>query len=412
MQTLAQDLLYPTGIARADDGTLFATLSGMDETGRPGAGQVLRGAGAAWTPICTDLRGPVTGLCWHGGTLFVSEGGTPGRISRVDAATGLRQTLIDDLPGGGDYHTNAPVVHEGWLYFGQGAATNSGVVSWDAALMPWIRGEDLPVDLPGQDIVLADQGDGTNPGFQTFDRSVPAGTKIKAQLPCTSAVMRARLDGSGLELVAWGFRNPYGLDLDRHGRLLALDLGFNDRGRRPIGLAHNALWHVEAGHWYGWPDFAVGHPVTDPQFASRREAAPKARFLLANHTELGPVPDPVARLDPHLGPTNFACDPLSDDIYITLFGDKRPVTGVRQSDTTHGRALARLDARSGQLDILPIAGLTRPIDLCFTPSGDLLVVDFGHYELAPGGSIKTGGPRGGILHIPRASLQAPLEQAS
>jgi Tn3 transposase DDE domain len=39
--------------------------------------------------------------------------------------------------------------------------------------------------------------------------------------------MRCDRDGSNLELVAWGLRNPYGLAFLPDARLLAVDLGIN-----------------------------------------------------------------------------------------------------------------------------------------------------------------------------------------
>ena len=176
------------------------------------------------------LRAPVTGMVFHGDALYVSEGGKPARISRVDPGCGSRTTILDDLPSGGDYHANTPLVINDWLYFGQGAATNSGVVSEDLVTMPWAKGKDLAHDLPGREIEVSDAvarticGDGNcmrTGGFQQFGNAVPSGTRLAAQLPCTSAVMRCRLDGSDLELVAWGLRNPYGLGLLSDGRMMA-----------------------------------------------------------------------------------------------------------------------------------------------------------------------------------------------
>src|SRR6185436_4118836 len=47
--------------------------------------------------------------------------------------------------------------------------------------------------------------------FLPFGTAASAGQVIKGQTPCTSAVLRMNMDGTGLEAVAWGFRNPYGL---------------------------------------------------------------------------------------------------------------------------------------------------------------------------------------------------------
>ena len=72
------------------------------------------------------------GKFWSsGGAFFVTgghfEGGKLLRISPEGAVT----VLVDGLPSLGDHHTNAPVVMDGWVYFGQGTATNSAVVGLD-----------------------------------------------------------------------------------------------------------------------------------------------------------------------------------------------------------------------------------------------------------------------------------------
>ena len=64
-----------------------------------------------------------------------------------------------------------------------------------------------------------------------------------------AAVMRCNLDGSGLELVAWGFRNAYGLGFLPDGRLLAADQGVDDRGSRPLGNAPDLFHEVKARAW-------------------------------------------------------------------------------------------------------------------------------------------------------------------
>ena len=56
--------------------------------------------------------------------------------------------------------------------------------------------------------------------------------------------MRCNPDGSGLELVAWGLRNAYGLGFLPDGRLLATDQGADDRGSRPVGNAPDMLFEV------------------------------------------------------------------------------------------------------------------------------------------------------------------------
>src|SRR5690606_14338453 len=277
MRLVQQDLQFPSSLAFDERGVAYVAESGLRVDGSLGSARVLRLDSGGGEPqvIADDLRAPVNGLTMFEGGLYVAEGGYPGRITRLEL-DGRRTVLVDELPGGGEYHTNMVAIGgDRKLYFGQGAMTNSGIVG----------AASRPHDLPGMDIVLADQQPGA---FAAFASAHPAGARLAARLPCTAGIMRCNLDGSQLELVAWGLRNPYGLGFAPDGRLLALDLGFNDRGSRPVGNAPSCLYAIERGAWYGWPDFVAGIPIDDPRLVPARGAPP--RFLLANHAELpGPA---------------------------------------------------------------------------------------------------------------------------
>src|SRR5260221_5716281 len=105
--------------------------------------------------------------------------------------------------------------------------------------------------------------------------------------------MRCNLDGSDLELVAWGLRNAYALGFLPDGRLLAVDQGADDRGSRPVGNVPDLLLEVRQGAYYGWPDFIGDDPITDPKYMPTRGAAPT--FVLTNHNELPPAEKPLLR---------------------------------------------------------------------------------------------------------------------
>src|SRR5206468_2378047 len=219
--------------------------------------------------------------------LYVSEGGHPGRISRIEL-DGRQTIILDNLSGPGNYHTNMVAFGpDGKLYFSQGAMTNTGIVGLDAYELGWLRRLPHAHDIPGYDVVLAGVNVETpNPfsdeagakactgAFAPFGTPTSAGQAIAGQVPCTAAVMRCNPDGSDLELVAWGLRNAFGLGFLPDGRLLATDQGADQRGSRPIANCPDFLYEVREGGWYGWPDFFGGRP-----------AAP---FLLANHEELPP----------------------------------------------------------------------------------------------------------------------------
>jgi hypothetical protein len=97
--------------------------------------------GGKKTVIATGSKnGPWNGIAYHEGNFYVSEGGEleGGKILRI-SPEGKITALIENLPSFGDHHTNGPVTKDGYIYFGQGAATSSGVVGPDNASYGWLK---------------------------------------------------------------------------------------------------------------------------------------------------------------------------------------------------------------------------------------------------------------------------------
>jgi glucose/arabinose dehydrogenase len=305
--------------------------------------------------------------------------------------------ILDDLPGPGNYHTNMVAFGpDGKLYFSQGAMTNTGIVGLDAYELGWLRRLPHAHDLPGYDIVLTGLNVETDnplsdvPGactktgaFVPFGTATERGQRVNAELPCTAAVMRCNPDGSGLELVAWGIRNAFGLGFLPDGRLLATDQGSDDRGSRPVGNAPDLLFEVREGAWYGWPDFIGGDPITDPQYQPERGPAPV--FALANHDALPPAEQPLLRFPPHTSAVKFAVAPAKSSrwpgqIFVALFGDEVPMTAP--AGPRVGRSVARIDPSDWSLHPIVADPLVRPIDVAFDRTGDALyILDFGQFEM-------------------------------
>lgn len=421
---VAQGLDFPTSVAFDAQGTPWVAESGLPFAGAAPGGRVRRvDPDGEAEPLVAGLRSPVNGLCFYDGAFFVAEGAHPGRISRW-APGGERETVLDGLPGLGNYHTNMTAVGpDGWLYLSQGALTNSGVIGLDAYDLGWLKRLPHNHDVPGVDVVLAglnletdnplvpakgSNGDGRvrTGAFSPFGVETRPGQRIAAGVPCTASVMRCRPDGSGLERVAWGLRNAYGLLFLPDGRLIATNQGADDRGSRPIGNAPDALFEVKAGAWYGWPDFVAGVPVTDPRFQPTRGPSPEP--LLANHHELPPPEQPILEFAVNAAAVKMDVVPggasrSPGQVLVALFGDERPMTGP--AGPRVGRSLARIDPADWSLH--PIEnGLPwrRPIDVRVHPFEEsVYVLDFGEFELQPGGVAARAGS-GALWKVPLGAI--------
>jgi glucose/arabinose dehydrogenase len=416
---VADRLSFPTGLTFDDRGVAYVSEAGLDFGGAKPGGRIWRIAPDGLRQLLADgLRPPVNGVTFHAGDLYISEGAC-GCISRV-SPTGARGVLVDNLPGPGNYHVNMVAVgRDDRLYFSQGAMTNTGVMGRDSHEMAWLRRLPHAPDVPGYDVELAGvnlETDDPLPvggtcgrrtgAFVPYGTETRAGQRIRARMPCTAAVMRCNLDGTDLELVAWGLRNAYGLGFLADGRLLATDQGADDRGSRPIGNAPDLLHEVKTGAWYGWPDFIGDVPVTHPRFTPER-GSPVA-FVLSNHATLPPPEPPLLEFPAHSGALKFAVVPdgaprFSSQLVVALFGDERPL--VAPPGHRAGRAIASIDP--ARWTVHPLLGepLQRPIDVRFNPvDRALFILDFGSFEIGAGGATVTDPGSGRLWRLPLACL--------
>jgi glucose/arabinose dehydrogenase len=399
MEAVAEGLSFPTGVCFDHAGAAVVAESGLPFGGaRPGGRLWRLGAGGERRLLADGLAPPVNGVVHHDGELYVSVGGHPSGIVAV-SGDGARRVVLDGLPGPGNYQTNMAVVGPDYrLYFSQGAMTNSGIVGLDAYQVGWLARLPHAHDVPGIDVVLTGvnvctpnplgaPGDEVETGaFVPFGTPTEAGQRIAGRVPCTAAVLRCGLDGSGLELVAWGLRNAYGLGFLPDGRLLAVDQGADDRGSRPVGNAPDLLYEVHPGAWYGWPDFVGGEPVTDERFRPTRGPSPS--FLLADHHRLPPPQRPLLAFPAHSAAVKLAVAPgghaLAGDVLVALFGDEAPMTAPAGPPV--GRGVVRVDPADWSVRPLGAGPFLRPIDVAFHPGdGSLHVLDFGRFEMTAGG---------------------------
>ncbi|HEY6968721.1 MAG TPA: sugar dehydrogenase [Candidatus Angelobacter sp.] len=402
MQTVATDFDFPTSLAFDSAGVLHVAESGLPLDGAAPGGRIWRlPPNGRRECLAEGLRAPVTGLVYHREVFYVSEGGNPGRITRLFAGGG-RETILDGLPGFGNYHTNTVAIGpDEKIYFGQGAHTNSGIIGADSLHLAWLGRLPHDPDIPGFNVRLTgwnaqtsdpQEKDGAGKivtgAFAPYGQPTSPGRCMQGRLPCTAAIMRANLDGSDLELVAWGIRNAFGLGFLPDGRLLATDQGMDQRGSRPVCKVPELLFEIKKGSWYGWPDFIGGEPVTDPRF--RVPGSPPLSFLLANHEQLPPPERPLAYFPANSAATKFAVAPAAEGsplwLIVALFGDEKPMTA--ESGPRVGRSLARVDTTDWSVKIFAEGCFARPIDVRFSPAdGRLYVLDFGEFEMGPQGKV-------------------------
>jgi glucose/arabinose dehydrogenase len=413
---VANGLNFPTSLTFDAEGRLYVAESGLPFAGAAKGGRVLCiDPGGNCNCLIDNLRAPVTGLVHYREGLYVSHSGDYGRIGRL-SLSGEWTTIVDRLPGPGNYHVNMIAVGpDEKIYFGQGAMTNSGIIGLDAYELAWLRQLPHDYDRPGYTIQLTgwnvttpdssakgNRRSAITGAFSPFGSSTLPGQRIAGTLPCTAAVLRCNLDGSELELVAWGLRNAFGIGFLPDGRLLVTDQGPDDRGSRPIGNAPDLLYEVRSGKWYGWPDFIGGVPVTDPRFRPERGSAP--RFLIENHAELPSPEIPLAVFPANSAATKFDIAPPNagrwcGHIFVTLFGDERPMTSPATSQV--GRDIVRIDPSNWSLHFSGTKSLLRPIDLRFHPNGDLYVLDFGAFEITREGKVIAQAESGKICKVPQ-----------
>lgn len=405
IEPVATGLTSPTAVTFDDQGTPYVTEAGYSYGEDFREPRLLRiHADGAHTVVATGGQPPWTGVVFHQGVFYVAEGGTQGggRIVRI-TPEGQVTPLVSGLPSLGEHATHGPALGpDGALYFSVGTATNSGVVGPDDAEgTDWLSRSPDVHDIPCRDILLRgvnftsddprtpDAKDEVTTGaFVPFGTATAPGQLIRGQVPCSGAVFRLAPGSSEPELVAWGFRDPYGLGFSPDGRLYVTERGYDTRGSRPVFGAGDVLWAVEPGHWYGFPDFAGGRRLDEKGFTPPGHENPP-RLLLAEHPET--PPQPVARFGAHASSSGFdfsrgGAFGYGGQAFVARSGDPVPGTAV-------GHEVVRVDVSTGVIQdfaangdkgnggpaTLPRAGgFERPLAVRFTPDNSALyVVDFG-----------------------------------
>lgn len=407
IEPVVTGLTFPTAAAFDDQGRLYVVEAGYSYLDAVTVPRLLRvGPGGGLTEIARGTNPPWNGIVHHDGAFYVAGGHVdPGQILRI-GMDGRITPLVQGLPSLGDHHTNGPVIgSDGWLYFGQGTATNSGVVGIDNFKYGWPtrypQFNDIPCDtvvLTGKNYITPnpltpDPDDEAVTGpYLPFGVPAERGQVIPGQLPCGGAVMRVRPTGGVPEVVAWGFRNPFGLAFSPDGRLYVTENQYDVRGSRPVFGTGDLLWEVRPGTWYGWPDFYAGRPLTDEEwFQPPGEDEPG--FVLLEHPNEPPRPAALLGVHSSSNGIDFSREPgfgYVGQAFIAQFGDMAPTVGKVMGPV--GYKVVRVDASTGVITDFAVnegksngpaswlgnGGLERPVSVRFDPTGRALyVVDFG-----------------------------------
>lgn len=412
IEAVASGLTYPAALTFDEQGQLYVVESGYSYGEEFLVPQLLKidKNGQRSVVAKGQNNGPWNGLTYHEGSFYVVEGGVMegGKILKI-SREGTITALVEGLPSFGDHHTDGLVIHNGYLYFSQGTATNSGVVGKDNYDFGWLSRNPQFHDIPCRDVVLRGKNYESsnvlkpNEGKVQTGAYVPYGTPtsegqiIRGQLPCSGALFRIPLQGGPMELVAWGFRNPFGIAVWKE-KIYITDNAFDVRGSRPAWGSGDMLWEVQHGMWYGWPDFSGGIPIESLKPPGKAKPEP----VLKEYPN--EAPKPIATLGVHSS-SNGIDFCRSDGFgykgkaFIAQFGDMAPQVGKVMAPV--GYKVVMVDTENGVINDFAVnkgrkngpasyqnaGGLERPVSLKFDEAGEALyVVDFGVMKVTKKGS--------------------------
>lgn len=384
------------------------------------------------------IAGPISGMALAKGKIYVAHRDTRGLgvITALDYDGG-HTTVIAGLPTLGDFGLTDIAIHpsNGRLYFGVGAATNSGVVGLDNWEVGWVGDHPGFCDQLLNNVKLNGfQFRTPNPRGGLFggDDIVvtgplqPFGALGKLRIPAsvngkpTAAIYSANIDGGDLRVEAHGMRLPRGLAFDEFGNLFATNNGMELRGTRPVKDDPDSVLRVPRGGqvWYGFPDYSadlrgIGDSVFQPPAAMvMRTGYPEIAALIDREGSGLLPPDRPGLLRgvfPSLSGAAkmvFVPDqpaeafrPFRGHLIVALSGDRSPfANGGQKLVGPQGFRVMRIDLETKlPVDFVvntqklpasmiksPGLQMERPIDVKFGPDGALYVVDYGRMEMKDG----------------------------
>lgn len=394
IEVFASGLTAPVSLITAANGDMYLADSGAGDKN----GKVYKYSGKHFELIADGFHAPLTGISFYNGDIYVSHRG----VISILKPNGKVINILTGLPSYGDHYNNQVTFgNDGKMYFGQGTATNSGVVGEDNS--HWVKKYPFFHDYPGNSICVNGLNYRTRNlftpsifeeaftgAFSPFGTPISNTEQIKGVVKATGSILRANPDGSDLELVAWGLKNPFRIKFDKLNKLFAANHGMNARGSRPIENSPDEFQLIFQNVWYGWPDYSGGMPITNAIFKPKNY--PQPQFLLAQHP-MSP-PKPFAAFPSHSGIMGFDFSPDENfgnagDIFIAEFGNigckgKRAVPSPNV-----GHRVSKIDNNTGAVSVFAAnksgfpasytndGGFETPIDVMFSNKGSMFIVDFG-----------------------------------
>jgi glucose/arabinose dehydrogenase len=352
------NLTLPSAVTFDGNGTMYIAESGFVYGGFTPTPKILKvdQNGNISTFVDRMLQAPITDIEFNreDGLIYVSHRGT---ISTIDS-DGIVKDIITGLPipDIAVHHNNQIAFgDDGKLYVGIGSLTNNGVMSPNLKDLGMKNNPDMH-DIPAQNITLTGQNfesdnpltpdptdNATTGAFVPFGNSTEEDQVIEGDVNCTACLIRANTDGTEVEVVAWGLRNPYGLAFNDEGRLFASINGMDDKimDNRPIDNDSDKFVEVPLGSdelpFFGWPDFAGdAEPVTDEKF--KPERGPQPQFLIQNHPG---VEKPLVLIGVAVGSTqvDFASSNFGEQsgmAFVGEIGNMAPITHLPESVIPEG----------------------------------------------------------------------------
>jgi hypothetical protein len=345
---------------------------------------------------------------------------------------GSHSVVVAGLPAQGDFGMGDVAISRvtGRLWFGVGAATNSGVVGldnwhWAKKYGSFCDKPALPLRLTGYHFMSKNPDAGLLGGseiavtgpFQAFGESTKSIILAARNDRPTAALYSCDPAGGGLAVEAHGIRWPRGIAFDEFDRPYMTNNGMELRGTRPVKDDPDAVLWVANNAWYGWPDFSADLlPITSAKFQPPPELAipygyPDVSFLIdhnASNNGEGLIPprrnsllqgvfpslSGVAKLD--FVPSDGPLKQWRNNAIVALSGDRSPFAtgGAKNFRGPMGFKVCRLDmttreiedvvrnTKGGPASRLPRGEglIERPWAVKFAPDGKLYIVDIGEMD--------------------------------